>query len=805
MSNCIANIVIAGEPEPISFAVDSDTKSLDELSGLLYSETNKGILDLLRQKLPRTIGNKIKLTSKMLEGQIVGNCNVGYLKGLYPELSYPNEFDPKINILLYDSGIYKGIPLSSGVLQTNNGLTYILPNSEYSVRSFLEYNVFTEKVLNDDYYKSIINDLIKNLPDKIKKLDVLKQYSIIGDVSSKRFIYDYFFNNKFREALKTIKIDNVSDEVNSNDKSKLLGINKGTSIHIVLNNLFKLLVHDGSKLENDEVVNNFVSIIDENKANKSKTSKIVTLEQLIKLNDIYELATINDPTVDSEAFMREVIAVVNTKNSNLKFDIDKVLSNSVILKSNVYYKNIQDYPSFGLNDLGNSVIKTEEYSGYNVYQIDNENIPLNKSYIVSNTEFNHTTLLNTFGSIQEARNEIKNLIKKDTIGSIDYLAISGRNRSFTANTFYKDSVIKAYKPISELETLSCSAIKNSPRYKSMLKMNLDKFKSEYKKQLKNTDLNELVDTVESSQDAQILLGFLYANNSNWSIAIKKFSELKENDDLMGRYIISKTDMNTSKNEHKFTHKIVSLTSDESFTQINEKIKRPQSIINVLNNLTGVLANRFGVNVHSVDDDFVKEMFPNIPNQNSIKAFVYNGEVYINLNRATPADTVHEFMHLALGLMKQTDINNYMSLLKGVENSSEFKKFSRNPIYKDRAQTDILEEVVVSLIGNYVEEQLFDINELDKSIDLKVNSSEIESLTNSIMNIFNYKEEMKNINLRRLAGSSLIDLFNSFSNINEEPMFNKEKNKDLARDSRTISNIIEKGIKDKEIEEDCDGV
>lgn len=55
----------------------------------------------------------------------------------------------------------------------------------------------------------------------------------------------------------------------------------------------------------------------------------------------------------------------------------------------------------------------------------------------------------------------------------------------------------------------------------------------------------------------------------------------------------------------------------------------------------------------------------IPNAGRTNAFIYNGEVYLNVDRATTADSLHEFAHLIMGSMKRTNPGLYYGRTGGV--------------------------------------------------------------------------------------------------------------------------------------------
>ena len=74
----------------------------------------------------------------------------------------------------------------------------------------------------------------------------------------------------------------------------------------------------------------------------------------------------------------------------------------------------------------------------------------------------------------------------------------------------------------------------------------------------------------------------------------------------------------------------------------------------------------------VTSEEVKENFKNIADPNIDKAFVYNGEVYINTSIAKSSDLLHEYTHLILGIIKSNPelVHNYEELVRGIYYSKD---------------------------------------------------------------------------------------------------------------------------------------
>ena len=89
-------------------------------------------------------------------------------------------------------------------------------------------------------------------------------------------------------------------------------------------------------------------------------------------------------------------------------------------------------------------------------------------------------------------------------------------------------------------------------------------------------------------------------------------------------------------------------------------------------ISRVLQKQFGVTIHLETSSSIKENFKNIADPNVDKAFIYNGEVYVNTTIASTKDLLHEHVHLILGILKSNSElrRNYESLLRLVVSTTD---------------------------------------------------------------------------------------------------------------------------------------
>lgn len=85
---------------------------------------------------------------------------------------------------------------------------------------------------------------------------------------------------------------------------------------------------------------------------------------------------------------------------------------------------------------------------------------------------------------------------------------------------------------------------------------------------------------------------------------------------------------------------------------------------------------------------------------SAKGFVLNGEIYINVNKATDDTIIHEFSHLYLADAKLKHSDEYYQLLSQVRKTSTWKSLRDRPEYKNKQGSDFDEEVLATIIDKY---------------------------------------------------------------------------------------------------------
>lgn len=84
----------------------------------------------------------------------------------------------------------------------------------------------------------------------------------------------------------------------------------------------------------------------------------------------------------------------------------------------------------------------------------------------------------------------------------------------------------------------------------------------------------------------------------------------------------------------------------------------------------------------------------------VKAFVYNGQIYINTSNADAQDLFHELSHIFLGVLKVQDLQAYEEVVNSYMTHDNYKKqFNyRRKTYKHYSEQDVIEETIADMIA-----------------------------------------------------------------------------------------------------------
>ena len=129
---------------------------------------------------------------------------------------------------------------------------------------------------------------------------------------------------------------------------------------------------------------------------------------------------------------------------------------------------------------------------------------------------------------------------------------------------------------------------------------------------------------------------------------------------------------------------------------------------ILGNALDRLQKYYGISMIPVTTQQLSEdpQFQNLPIFQA-EAFIYNGNIYINTDKATVDAPIHEQLHLFLGSIRYNHPNLYFQLVSSTENIPNFQ--DKIKLYPNRTMSDIQEEIFVEELAKFLagESSIFD--------------------------------------------------------------------------------------------------
>lgn len=198
-------------------------------------------------------------------------------------------------------------------------------------------------------------------------------------------------------------------------------------------------------------------------------------------------------------------------------------------------------------------------------------------------------------------------------------------------------------------------------------------------------------------------------------------------------------------ERPTTSKDLSETSYEQDDIVNNAV--------ILTTIINKLQDFYGINIHYItNSELNSEQWASIPGVQTANAFVFNGEIYVNVDNATIEDPLHEMMHLIFGSIKYSDPDLYYNLVNQAEQFDSYGRISK--LYPNRTRGDLNEEVFITELSNYLAGKKSALDKLDKSVMHDISYNMYRLLDSALMGGVSSKvipePVLYNLNLRQVA-------------------------------------------------------
>lgn len=450
----------------------------------------------------------------------------------------------------------------------------------------------------------------------------------------------------------------------------------------------------------------------------------------------------------------------------------------------------------------------ESYLGYNIYalNIDGEG----ERFFISRGIFTNATVSNKYNSLDDAKEAIKKRNEGRTFGrglfefkhnstKHDTLSVSGTSiGNFQEGEIIQHINIEIDKDLSKITGPEKALISSDNKSWIADKTLSDFYKivDKYKvsKNIKE-QIKQQIDTVEKAIIFTCLLN-----------AQAKANRTKESVPVITNILntISKADIEylyvTKRNAHiydkKYDYVVIPVKVKQAEVIPPKLNDAKEPVVSMINTVVTALNTMFGTtaNVLSEEEiasnlinDGINEKNANMMAQQ--KAFIYNGQVYINSNKASLTDVLHEYTHLILEVMKTIQPKQYEVLMQKtyeeMDKKNAIAKYQEK--YPDLSMYDLVEEYFCSRFANWIIK-----NKISRNDEANLfYGDEMKNITNILFNAdINDEEKFKS-----LFNGQLQEILPKFS-LQVQKFFeeNKSYNFGTTNMSRKKTNWIGQQIK-----------
>lgn len=230
-------------------------------------------------------------------------------------------------------------------------------------------------------------------------------------------------------------------------------------------------------------------------------------------------------------------------------------------------------------------------------------------------------------------------------------------------------------------------------------------------------------------------------------------------------------------------------------QIDQK---PKSNL-ILSNAIDKLSTSYGLTFNEVTDAELNsdEWKGLIPDVSSVNAFIYNGQIYINTDRANIDAPIHEMFHLLAGSMRFENPRMYQQLLDSVTSIPEYNQLVEQ--YPGRSRNDVNEEILITELSRY----LSGLPSVLANLDQKVMYELTYNIKRTLDTILMGHDSVKTISEGRLYNMTLREVIQEVNSEAATSKFSGFINMENSGLHRTLNNMKADLLRQGTLEEICD--
>lgn len=246
----------------------------------------------------------------------------------------------------------------------------------------------------------------------------------------------------------------------------------------------------------------------------------------------------------------------------------------------------------------------------------------------------------------------------------------------------------------------------------------------------------------------------------------------------------------NKGAHKIQGKVEAINDKQNYYY---QVKRDSRT--VIKELSEHLEKVYGHSFHIVSSRSVKDLFEDDPNCWGAKAFIANGEVYINVDYASVTDPLHEFAHILMSGLKWNPeyADVYYTAVSAISNHPDFDRYAA--MYTNKHGSDLQEEVFIKILQNYLDNT---IAEWDDNVTLEELNDGLFDAINRILGI-----NVNGQSLFNLGTTNLETLLNVFKSALFDQKYSDIIDLDWVVTSQKTATLKNNYVEEEKLKQECD--
>lgn len=673
-------------------------------------------------------------------------------------------------------------------------------NSDIKDKKAFQFNF--SKFVADEVYQSQWVNLYETMKDSCNILQVIslnphiKEYTIV-----KELVDGIVDNNFIKYKFLTKALNNIKEIIKENStKIKNLSENSVANVE----RLFNEFILDG------HLKTKKVSITSKDFSKSFDLSKLRDRDTFLKLYpDYLQKVVENNYMLKTNNFFNTLTTIVNKKGRflgvpnladfaeerkiELKLELNKVIINPIEIETEKgkeyidYNEFINTFFTYSLMISKGSLSKDTYFELFNsdlkreYTDFINNNTDIFEKLNLSDKQYIKESLLfNLFvPEISPTGKKVSSLLKRE------YTDYNGIERALP----FKEIIELSTKGRSEKDLPKVIVINNKNRKISYAL-------TEYENRQVYAKINPLFAKInvianDSNQETHYLSTFKYKKIDNIESIKKLYSG--ESVKLYNNKLTYTQTIKSNVGDLKYNALSNTLVKESKELNLNNNLIIERESRQYLNNVLEFFKNKFNVNYQVISNEFF-ENNKEFSLYKDSKGFVKDGVVYINQDLYTIDTPIHEFAHIYINIIKNSNPALYTKIVELALNSNNYISQRVRNKYESLSEEDLGEEIFVTYLGLFATNEL-DLNLLEEGNFIDKAKRVIKDFYSNVKSIFS----SLGINTNNIENLTLIDLLKSTkTELLNDIEFNLDKNviktpikdgiNDLFKEFKILNNI-----------------